>query len=65
LSRILKPWVFVGCVIDHEIDQYADATLLRALGELDKIAQRAVSRVDAVVIGNVVAVIAIRRAALG
>ena len=53
--------MLVGSVIDNEVDDYADAALLAAMGELDKIAERAVARIDAVVIGDVVAVILARR----
>ena len=37
-----------------------NAALLAAMRELDKIAQRAVSRIDAVVIGNIVSIIPAR-----
>src|SRR6202012_3261685 len=57
----LEPGVLVGSVIDKEVDNDADAALLAAVGELDKIAERAVARIDAIVIGDVVAVILARR----
>jgi hypothetical protein len=40
-SCFLKPRVFVRCVIDDEIDDHADAALLRTVREFDKIADRA------------------------
>ena len=49
--------MFVGGVIDHEIDDHADAALPAAMGELDEIAERAVARIDAVIVGDVVAVV--------
>jgi hypothetical protein len=48
-------------VIDHEVDEHTYAALLRAVGEFDKIADGAVARIDAVMIGHVVAVIAMGR----
>ena len=52
-----KPGVLVGGVIDDEVDDDADAALLAAMGEFDEIAERAVSRIDAVIVGDVVAVV--------
>ena len=48
-------------MIDHQIDDHAHADLLRVIHELDELAKRAVLWVHAVIIGNVVAVVAIRR----
>src|SRR5450432_626130 len=45
-------------MIHHQIDEHAYAALLASMRELDKIAQSAVAEIDAVVIGDVVAVIA-------
>ena len=56
-AGVLKPGVLVRGVIDHEIDDDAHAALLRAVGELDEIAQRAVARIDAVIVRDVVAVV--------
>ena len=56
--RVLEPGVLVRGVVHHEIDEHAHAALLRRLGELDEIAERAVTRVDAVVVRNVIAVVA-------
>ena len=53
--------MLVGGVVDDEIDEHADAALLGAVGELDEIAERAVARIDAVVVGDVVAVVACGR----
>jgi hypothetical protein len=58
LARLLEPRVLVRRVVDHEVDEHTYATLLRAVGEFDKIADRAVARIDAVIVGHVVAVIA-------
>jgi hypothetical protein len=44
-------------VIDNEIDNDADAALSAAMSEFDEIAERAVARIDAVIVGNVVAVV--------
>ena len=51
----------VGGVIDHEIDQHANATAARLVHELDEVAARAEARVHAVEVGDVVAVVAARR----
>ena len=48
-------------MVDHEIDQHPDAALLGGMGEFDKIAQRAIARIDTVIIGDVVPVVALRR----
>ena len=48
-------------MVHDEIDQHADATLLAAVGEFDEIPKRAVTRIDAVVVGDVIAVVTHRR----
>ena len=60
-SRFLKPWVFVGGVIDDQVDQDAHPPLLRAVREFDEIAQRSETRIDVVVVGDVIACVAIGR----
>ena len=57
LRASLKPGVLIGGVIDHEVDDDADAALLAAVGEFDEVAQRAVARIDAVIVRDVVAVV--------
>ena len=61
LTRRLEPGVLVGGVVNHEIDDDADAALLAAMGELDEVAQRAVARIDAVIVLDVVAVVPVGR----
>ena len=51
----------IGRVVDDEIDDDAHAELLGVVHELDEVAERAVLRVDAVVVGDVVAVVAVGR----
>ena len=46
-------------VVDDEIDDHAQAELLGVIHELDELAERAELRVHAVVVGDVVAVVAI------
>ena len=58
-ARLLEPRMLIRGVVDDEIDQHADAALLGAVGELDEVAERAVARIDAVVVGDVVAVVAL------
>jgi hypothetical protein len=52
--------MLVGRVVDDEVDEHAYAALLRAVREFDKIADCAVAWIDAVIIGYVVAIIAMR-----
>jgi hypothetical protein len=61
LARLLEPPVLIRRVVDDEVDEHPYAALLRAVGEFDKIADRAVARIDAVIVGHVVAIIAMRR----
>ena len=56
-ARLLEPGMLVGGVVDHQVDEDADAALFAAVGELDEIAERAVARIDAVVVRDVVAVV--------
>jgi hypothetical protein len=53
--------MLVRCMVNDQIDQYAYATLLASMSKLHEIAQRAVTRVDAVIIGNIIAIITQRR----
>ena len=48
-------------MVHHQVDQQPHATLLAAVTEGDEIPQRAIARVDAVVIGDVVAIVAVWR----
>ena len=57
LRADLNQAMLVRGVIDDEVDDDADAALLAAMGELDEIAERAVARIDAVIVGDVVAVV--------
>src|SRR4029450_5288223 len=59
--RVLEPGVLVRGMINHEVDEDAHAALLGAVGKFDKIAEGAVTRIDAVVIGDVIAVVATGR----
>ena len=56
-ARRLEPFMLVGGVIDDEIDDDANAALLAAMGELDEVAERAVARIDAVIVRDVVAIV--------
>ena len=55
--RLAKPGMLVRGVVDDEIDDDADAALLAAMGEFDEVAERAVARIDAVIVRDVVAVV--------
>src|SRR5262245_7611308 len=58
---LLEPGMLVGGVVHDEVDEDANTALLGAMGEIDEIAKRAVARVDAIVIGHVITIIAMRR----
>src|SRR5205823_733451 len=60
-SRFLEPRVFIGGVINDQIDQDSHAPLLRAVSEFDEIAERPEAPIDVVVIGYVITSIAIGR----
>src|SRR6185437_10969044 len=60
-SSVAKPGVGIRGVIDDEIDDDANAALSAAVGEFHEIAERAVSLVDTIIVGNVVTVVLARR----
>ena len=47
----------IGGVIDHEVDDDAQPALMAAMGELDEVAESAISRIDAVIVGDVVTIV--------
>src|ERR1700720_4876283 len=53
-SRLPKPGMRIRSVVDDEVDDDADAALPAAMGEFDEVAERAVAWIDAVIVGNVV-----------
>ncbi len=53
--------MLVGRVVHDEVDDDLEPALLRLLHELDEVAERAVSWIDAVVVPDVVAVVAVGR----
>ena len=61
LACRFEPRMLVRRVVDDEVDQHTDAALLRAMGELDEIADRAIAGIDTVIVGHVVAVVAMWR----
>ena len=61
-ARLLEPRVLIRGVVDDQVDDHADAALLRRVGELDEVAEGAVARDHPVVVGDVVAVVAAGRA---
>jgi len=58
--RGLKPWVLVRGVVDDQIDNHPHPTVFCGLDELDEIPQRPQGGVDAVVVGDVVAIVLAR-----
>src|SRR5947208_10484697 len=61
IAGALEPGVLVRAVIDDQLDNNADAARMRRRDKLAKIVERAVSRIDRLVIRYVVAVVAQRR----
>src|SRR5712671_515265 len=61
MPRVLEPWVFVRRMVQHEIDENTNTSLFGAVSELDEVAHCPVSWVNAIVIGHVVAIVAMRR----
>ncbi len=61
LARRLEPGMLVGGVVDDQLDQHLHAALVRRVEERAEVVQGAVARVDADVVGDVVAVVAQRR----
>src|SRR5690606_37410415 len=59
-SRRAEPGMLIRGVVYHQVDQHANAALVGAVGELDKIAKRAEAGIDVVVVGNVVTVVPLR-----
>ena|SRR5689334_7323912 len=47
-------------MIDHEIDEHANATLLGAMSEFYEVTHRSISWIDAIVVGDVVTIVAMR-----
>jgi hypothetical protein len=48
-------------MVDHQVDQHPYATLLSGVCKFDKITDRSVSRIDTVIVGDIVAVVAVGR----
>jgi hypothetical protein len=46
-------------MVDDEVDEHANPALLRAVREFDEVAERAVTGVDTVIVGHIIAVVAI------
>ena len=57
IACLAKPRVPVRGVVHDEVDQDADSPSVGLMDELDEVAARAEARVDAVVVGDVVAVV--------
>src|SRR5581483_8790424 len=60
-ARRLEPWVLVGSVVDDQLGDDAQAAPVRFLYEVAEVVTSPVLRVDVVVVGDVVAVVAPRR----
>ncbi len=65
VPRTAEPRMLVGSMIEHQFRDHAQAPLVRLAEEDAEIVQRAVAGVDALVIGNVVAVVFPRRGVEG
>ena len=60
-ARRLEPGMLVGSVVDDQLGHDADVAAVRLLDEAVEIRERAVARVDVLVVGDVVAVVTQRR----
>ena len=60
-ARRAKPRVLVGGVVDHEVDDHAQAAIARVADGVEHVAQVAEPRIDREVVGDVVAVVAVGR----
>src|SRR5262249_6299748 len=60
-TRGLEPWVVGRGVVDDQVGNNADAELPGLPCEIDEIAERAVARINAVIVSDVVAVVTPRR----
>ncbi len=49
--------MLIGGVVHHQVDDHPNSTLLSAVRELDEVAERAVTRIDVVIVGHIVAVV--------
>ena len=49
--------MLIGRVVDDKVDEHADAALLRTVGEVDEIAERAIALIHAIVVRHVVSVV--------
>ena len=60
-SGVAKPRVGIRGVIDDKVDDNANAALLAAVSEFHEVSECAVSRIDAIIVGDVVTVVLARR----
>ena len=60
-----KPFVFVGAVVDHQIHKYVHIAFFRLCDQALHIRHGAEAGIDAVVIGNIIALVGQRRAIAG
>jgi hypothetical protein len=60
-ARLHEPRVLVGGVVDHQVRDHAHAAVVGRADQFDDVAERAQPRVDAVEVGDVVAVVLVRR----
>ena len=58
-ARRLEPGMLLGGVVDHEVGDHPHAPVARGADQLDEVAEAAEPRVDRVVVGDVVAVVAV------
>ena len=58
-SGRLEPRVLVRGVVDDQVDDHPDAPVAGLVQQLDEVAERAEPRVDAVEVGDVVAVVTV------
>ena len=61
LARLLKPLIFIGTVIHNQIHQDMHLPCMRLFQKLVHILQRSETRVNVIIVGNVIALVRQRR----
>src|ERR1700743_3750523 len=57
MSSFLEPWVLIGSVVDNQIDQNSHSTLFAAMGEFHEVPEIAISRVNPIVVSDIIPIV--------
>src|SRR5436305_5593094 len=60
-ARAPKPWMLVGCMIDHQLRDHPDPAIMRLAQKYLEVLERAVIRVNVRIVADIVTVIFKRR----